>query len=64
MSTNVTNEEKIILNHNNFRLAVGFYKKPNFNFVNVTSLVNSTSTVGIAVFVNSLKWQGTTLITT
>jgi hypothetical protein len=34
----------------NYRVAFGFYKKPSFNFQNVSNYLNATSAVAISVY--------------
>lgn len=46
------NTPPLQLNNTNFRLAVGFYMKPDFSFLNVGQYINSTvnSVIGVSVF--------------
>lgn len=52
------NTPPLQLNDTNFRLAVGFYTKPDFSFVNVAQYINSTanSVIGVSVFMYSQSW--------
>ena len=45
MIADTTNEPGLILNHTNYGCVLGFYVKPNTTFLDVSYLVNTTSTV-------------------
>ena len=58
------NTPPLQLNSSNFRLAVGFYKKPDFAFVNVGQYINSTasSVIAVSVFMYRQAWINDRLV--
>ena len=49
MLMNPANEPPFVLNSSNYRLALGFYIKPNTTFLDISQSINSSSTVQIGL---------------
>lgn len=58
------NTPPLQLNYSNFRLAVGFYTKPDLSFVNVGQFINSTasSVIAVSVFMYKEMWISNALV--